>query len=136
MTAVSRARARVRARAAANFANFQLKRASTDSMGCCPSAVRSRSERIATHCRTPWRCVGFPTTKGGNVMRYILAGALALLMAGAAGAQTVDVRAGRLIDPASARVLTDQRIRIVGGRIASVAPWNAGDGPAAIDWSG
>jgi imidazolonepropionase-like amidohydrolase len=59
-----------------------------------------------------------------------------LLLASAASAHTLDVRAGRLIDPASARVLTDQRIRIVDGRIASVAPWRAADGPAAIEWSG
>jgi imidazolonepropionase-like amidohydrolase len=59
------------------------------------------------------------------------------LFASAASAQTLDVHAGRLIDPASAKVLADQRIRIVDGRIASIAPWRAGDGPmAAIDWSG
>jgi len=59
-----------------------------------------------------------------------------LLLASAASAQTLDVHAGRLIDPAAATVLTDQRVRIVDGRIASVAPWRAADGPAAIDWSG
>jgi imidazolonepropionase-like amidohydrolase len=48
----------------------------------------------------------------------------------------MDVRAGRLIDPAAAKVLVDQRIRIVDGKIASVAPWRAADGPAAVDWSG
>jgi imidazolonepropionase-like amidohydrolase len=32
-------------------------------------------------------------------------------------------------------VLTDQRIRIVDGKIASVAPWRSGDGPATVDWS-
>ena len=58
------------------------------------------------------------------------------LCAATAPAQTVDVRAGRLIDPASARVLTDQRIRIVDGKIAAVSPWRDGDGPATIDWSG
>ncbi|HKC01882.1 MAG TPA: amidohydrolase family protein [Sphingomicrobium sp.] len=58
------------------------------------------------------------------------------MFASAASAQTLDVHAGRLIDPASAKVLADQRIRIVDGRIASIAPWRAGDGPmAAIDWS-
>ena len=50
-------------------------------------------------------------------------------------AHTLDVHAGRLIDPAAARVLTDQRIRIVDGRIASVTPWRDADGPAAVDWS-
>jgi imidazolonepropionase-like amidohydrolase len=57
------------------------------------------------------------------------------LMATAAAAQTVDVHAGQLIDPVSAKVLTDQRIRIVDGKIASVAPWRDADGAAAIDWS-
>jgi len=69
-------------------------------------------------------------------MRNILAGALALLMAGTAGAQTIDVHAGRVIDPASGRVLPDQRIRIVAGKLSSVAPWRDADGAAAVDWSG
>ena len=69
-------------------------------------------------------------------MRELVSGVAALLLGTSAAAQTVDVHAGRLIDPAAARVLTDQRIRIVDGKIASVAPWNASDGPAAIDWSG
>ena len=66
---------------------------------------------------------------------WLLAGA-ALFSAAAASAQSVDVRAGRLVDPQAARVLADQRIRIVDGRIASVAPWRDSDGPATIDWSG
>jgi imidazolonepropionase-like amidohydrolase len=62
--------------------------------------------------------------------------AAAVLAASSATAQTVDVHAGRLIDPVSAKVLTDQRIRIVDGKIASVAAWKESDGPAAVDWSG
>jgi len=54
----------------------------------------------------------------------------------AAAAHTMDVRAGRLIDPAAAKVLTDQRIHIVDGKIASVAPWRDADGAATVDWSG
>jgi imidazolonepropionase-like amidohydrolase len=61
--------------------------------------------------------------------------ALAALLGTAAAAQTVDVHAGRLIDPAQAKVLTDQRIRIVDGKIAAVSPWRDADGPAAVDWS-
>jgi len=61
---------------------------------------------------------------------------VALLLSSATAAETVDVRAGRLIDPAAAKVLTDQRIRIVDGRIASVASWRDADGPATVDWSG
>jgi imidazolonepropionase-like amidohydrolase len=48
----------------------------------------------------------------------------------------VDVHAGRLIDPGAVKVLTDQRIRIVDGRIAAVTPWRDADGPAGVDWSG
>jgi imidazolonepropionase-like amidohydrolase len=36
----------------------------------------------------------------------------------------------------SAKELTDQRIRIVDGKIASVTAWKESDGPAAVDWSG
>lgn len=62
--------------------------------------------------------------------------AAAVLAGSSAVAQTVDVRAGRLIDPASAKVLADQRIRIVDGKIAAVTPWRDADGAASIDWSG
>jgi imidazolonepropionase-like amidohydrolase len=54
----------------------------------------------------------------------------------ASAAHTVDVHAGRLIDPDSGKVLTEQRVRIVDGKIVSVGPWS--DRPAAsavIDWS-
>ena len=68
--------------------------------------------------------------------RFPLFIAIGALCAAPAAAQTIDVHAGRLIDPGSVKVLADQRIRIVDGRIASVAPWRASDGPAAIDWSG
>jgi imidazolonepropionase-like amidohydrolase len=62
---------------------------------------------------------------------------VALLSAGGgATAQSMDVHAGRLFDPAAAKVLVDQRIRIVDGKIASVTPWRAADGAATIDWSG
>ena len=67
-------------------------------------------------------------------MRFGIALA-ALAASTAGGAQTVDVRAGRLIDPQRASVLNDQRIRIVDGKITSVAPWREADGPATVDWS-
>ncbi len=57
------------------------------------------------------------------------------LAASPAAAQTLDVHAGRLVDPAAAKVLADQRIRIVDGKIAAVTPWRDADGPAAVDWS-
>jgi imidazolonepropionase-like amidohydrolase len=74
---------------------------------------------------------------GETIMRYWLRGVVvaAAFAASPVFAETVDVRAGRVIDPASAKLLTDQRIRIVDGRIASVAPWRVSDGPAAVDWS-
>ena len=68
-------------------------------------------------------------------MAFRIVIALAALLGTAAGAATVDVHAGRLIDPAQAKVLTDQRIRIVDGKIAAVRPWRDADGPAAVDWS-
>ena len=72
-----------------------------------------------------------PGCRWGGVLGLMLA-----VVATDVRAQTLDVRAGRLIDPASARALTDQRIRIVDGRIAAVTPWRDADGRAAVDWSG
>jgi imidazolonepropionase-like amidohydrolase len=59
----------------------------------------------------------------------------ACFLSAAANAATVDVHAGRLIDPVSAKVLADQRIRIVDGKVAAVTPWRDSDGAAAVDWS-
>ena len=59
-----------------------------------------------------------------------------LSLAVPAAAQNAEVRAGRVVDPAAARMLSDQRIRIVGGKIVSVTPWRDADGPATVDWSG
>ena len=59
-----------------------------------------------------------------------------MLCAAAARAQTVDVRAGRLIDPAAGTVTTDRLIRIVDRRIVSVGPWTGAVGGAPlVDWS-
>ncbi len=59
----------------------------------------------------------------------------AILVASPATAQKVDIHAGRLLDPTSGKIFTDQRVRIVDGKIASVAPWHDADGRANIDWS-
>ena len=59
-----------------------------------------------------------------------------LLCAAPVAAESIDIRAGRLVDPAAARVLSDQRIRIVDGKIVAVTPWRDADGPASVDWSG
>jgi imidazolonepropionase-like amidohydrolase len=68
--------------------------------------------------------------------RTAIASACFLAVASPAYASTVDVRAGRLIDPDSGRVLTDQRIRIVDGKIASVGPWTGPPAGSVVDWSG
>jgi imidazolonepropionase-like amidohydrolase len=66
--------------------------------------------------------------------RWLAAG-IAALIAAPAVAQNMDVHAGRVIDPASGKVLTDQRIRIVDGKFLRVAPWRTADGGTAVDWS-
>ena len=67
-------------------------------------------------------------------MRWLIA--MLILQAAPAAAQTIDVRAGRLVDVVAGRVLVDQRIRIVDGRIASVEAWQDAAGSADVDWSG
>lgn len=61
--------------------------------------------------------------------------AATVLACSSAAAQTMDVHAGRVIDPEKAKVLIDQRVRIADGKIAAVMPWREEDGPAAVDWS-
>ena len=69
--------------------------------------------------------------------KLIPAIAAVLAWAVPASAQNIDVRAGRLIDPTTATVLTDQRIRIVDGRIASVTPWQTSPSDRiVVDWFG
>ncbi len=75
-----------------------------------------------------------------RLTRTVIAGALALILSfalGAAHAETVLLRAGRVIDVVEGRVLSDQLIRIEDGRFASVAPFPAGppNGPPITDWS-
>ena len=69
-------------------------------------------------------------------LRLAIAFACALVAAPPTFAATVDVHAGRLIDPENGRVSTGQRIRIVDGKIASITPWRDAEGAAGIDWSG
>ncbi|WP_395623558.1 amidohydrolase family protein [Sphingomonas daechungensis] len=69
-------------------------------------------------------------------VRLAIAFACALAAASPALAASVDVRAGRLINPETGKVSADQRIRIVDGKIAAITPWSAADGPATVDWSG
>lgn len=58
------------------------------------------------------------------------------LLPAPAWAETVYVRAGHLIEPASAEVLRDRLIRIEDGRVAAVTPWAPPPADAkVIDWS-
>ncbi len=68
--------------------------------------------------------------------RLVIAFACAFATAPPALAATVDVHAGRLIDPETGKVSVDQRIRIVDGKFAAISRWAASDGPATVDWSG
>ncbi len=69
-------------------------------------------------------------------MRKTLALACLSLFATSAGAAEKNVRAGRLIDVASGRVLTDQLISIDGDRIVEIAPYSAPpEEGLLIDWS-
>lgn len=62
--------------------------------------------------------------------------ALAALCGSLAQAQTSYVRAGRVIDVATGRVLTNQLIRIEDDKIASIGPYAPPADGAVIDWSG
>ena len=68
--------------------------------------------------------------------RTAIAFAWYIFVASPVCASTVDVHAGRLIDPDSGNVLTDQRVQIVDGKIASVGPWVGASTDSVIDWSG
>jgi len=67
---------------------------------------------------------------------WSLAAAL-LVAAPLASAETVIVRAGRLLDVEQGRYLEHQAIRIENGRVAAIAPYAAGatDDARVIDWS-
>jgi imidazolonepropionase-like amidohydrolase len=59
------------------------------------------------------------------------------LLAGPVLAETSYVRAGRMIDTESGKVLSDRLIRIEEGRIAAVTPYAPPpEGAAVLDWSG
>lgn len=75
-----------------------------------------------------------------NPIRATLAALLACVaaaLAPAAHADTVIVRAGRLLDVDQGVYLADRAIRIEDGRIASVTPWSSGSrsGDRFVDWS-
>src|SRR4051794_36471610 len=105
------------------------------------NAIACNANRYSAHevhpgCRGQLIGYSSPGKLGGEGMiRLSVIAVVAMLFATAAAAETVDVHAGRLVDPASAKVLSDQRIRIVDGKIASVMPWRDADGAAQVDWS-
>jgi imidazolonepropionase-like amidohydrolase len=67
----------------------------------------------------------------------LIVGALAALLSMQAEAQSVTVRAGRVIDVDHGSVLVDQAIRIENGRIVGVTPYRAdpNDKTPQLDWS-
>lgn len=68
--------------------------------------------------------------------RIVLSALAIALISGAAQAAPRYVHAGRLLDPETGRVLSDQLIRIEGARVVAVGPWTGPptDGPVT-DWS-
>jgi imidazolonepropionase-like amidohydrolase len=60
-----------------------------------------------------------------KMIRRALLAFLALACAAPAVAQTVVVRAGRMLDVEQGVYLTDRAIRIEDGRVVSVTPWTA-----------
>ncbi len=68
--------------------------------------------------------------------KAMLLAAAMLLASGAARAETVFVHAGHLIDPQQGRVLADQVVKVVDGRVVSVGPWHGVPIVGRlIDWS-
>ncbi|WP_225205283.1 Xaa-Pro dipeptidase [Novosphingobium huizhouense] len=71
------------------------------------------------------------------MLRHLLLASLALLPS-AALADTLYVRAGRLVDPEAGRVLAAQVLRIEDGRVAAIVADGAGavpQGAQVVDWS-
>jgi imidazolonepropionase-like amidohydrolase len=68
--------------------------------------------------------------------RFIAALFALFMMTAPAAAETLFVRAGRLVDVVNGRVLTDQLIRIEDGRFAEVSPYSGAPADARVlDWS-
>jgi len=69
-------------------------------------------------------------------LKALLLAVLFAVTASATSAQTLYVRAGRLIDPVTSAAAADRLVQIVDGRIVSVAPWSPPpDGAPVLDWS-
>lgn len=75
--------------------------------------------------------------KGKTSARMAMTIIATALTAAPAYAETIYVRAGKVIDTALGIVLTDRLIRVDDGRIVAVTPYSAPGGDAkVIDWSG
>jgi imidazolonepropionase-like amidohydrolase len=71
------------------------------------------------------------------MIRTFLSAAMLSLVAAPATAETVQLRAGHLIDPGSASVTHDRSLLLVDGKIVADKPWTgAQTGARLIDWSG
>ena len=58
------------------------------------------------------------------------------LAASAVHADTTVIHAGRLVDVDAGKLLLDQAVTVVDGKVTGVAPWGAGTGAAkVVDWS-
>src|SRR6187399_2401775 len=73
----------------------------------------------------------------GAMIRTFLSAAALSLIAAPAAAETVQLRAGHLIDPGTGSVTHDRELIITNGKIVSDQPWRGAraDG-RLIDWSG
>ncbi|MCL6739686.1 amidohydrolase family protein [Sphingomonas sp. RB56-2] len=71
------------------------------------------------------------------MIRTILAAAVLTLMASSANAETVQLRAGHLIDPGSGSVTHDRLLTLTDGKIVRDEAWDGGKREGSlIDWSG
>jgi imidazolonepropionase-like amidohydrolase len=71
------------------------------------------------------------------MIRTILSAAMLSLAAAPATAETVQLRAGYLIDPGSRSVTHDRSLLLVDGKIVADVPWSGPkSGAMLIDWSG
>lgn len=73
----------------------------------------------------------------GAMIRTFLSAAVLSLIATSAAAETVQLRAGHLIDPGSGKVTHDRELILTDGKIVSDQPWKGAraDG-RLVDWSG
>lgn len=70
------------------------------------------------------------------IRAILLLPAFLALAGGATHAETTVIHAGQLVDVDAGRLLMDQAVTIVDGKVTAVAPWGAGTGDVkVVDWS-